>query len=110
MLIILIVILQTAKKNNLRLVTALENSRNRKKKRNATSLYYGVNIASNRRSYTGKVKILKDSFDKTFTSEEYAARWRDLKILEKLPNSTFKMNFVWTDADIQEWKATLKFE
>jgi len=52
----------------------------------------------------------KDIFRKRYDSEAYAARARDLKILESLPNETNKLNFKWTPEDIKKWKKILNFK
>jgi len=53
---------------------------------------------------TNKGKIV---FRGTYTSEEYAARARDLYIMDKLHDSNPKMNFKWTKAQISKWKKIL---
>lgn len=96
------------KRDNLRISTALENSRNKKKHKSASSIYYGVHKITKTGGYGASVKILQKVYTKRFYADEvFAARWRDLIILQHVPNSTFKMNFEWTPEEILHWRKTL---
>lgn len=89
-------------KQNLRKATPLENARNKKKQKGSISNYFGVHKRKNR--YVSKVVIEWISYTRNFILEQEGARWRDLIILEHVPNSTFKMNFQWTNDEIIEWR------
>ena len=45
-----------------------------------------------------------------FTNEEFAARKRDLYILEKHPDEIYKLNFEWTKDEIITWREKLNME
>ena len=93
------------KQSNLRQVSVLENGRNKKKRKTATSTYHGVfKSGSKIKPFRVSVKIPLQTFSSNFADEIEAARWRDLIILKHLANSTYKMNYVWNEQDIQEWK------
>ena len=67
------------------------------KKKALSAIYFRV--------YDKKKLILWASF----TTEEYAARNRDLFIMFKLPDSHYKLNFEWSEQDKNEWKIKLNY-
>lgn len=85
------------------------NGQNKAKTANASSPYYGVSIKENLWQmivYQGSGKI----FWATEKDEIYAARRRDLYILNHLPLSGYKMNFSWTEETKAEWMKQLGIE
>lgn len=90
-------------KSNLRISNAQKNSMNRNKKINSKSKYFG--ISPKRKSWTASfTRENKKIFEKTFKSEEEAARYRDLYIITNYPDDHYKLNFEWTPEDINLWK------
>jgi hypothetical protein len=67
----------------------------------------GVYYKKSRFGYRATVQNNGCIITKIFTTEEDAARYRDLYIIKNIPNSTFKMNFTWTPAEEEEWAKKL---
>jgi hypothetical protein len=90
---------------NLRLSNAVKNAHNRKKQSGTKSKYIGVRFDGKWRSsvvYNGKmISIGRD------IKEIYAAKHRDLYILDNYPDEHYKLNFEWTQQDILKWKKIL---
>ena len=74
------------------------------KPKNTTSIYYGV--TKNRNSWVAQINIDKThQYLGSFDNEEYAARHRDLHILENCKDtSKFIINFEWNEEEISKWK------
>ena len=94
------------RKCNLRSSNSKLNSENKKKELNCSSNYIGVSIK--RKNGNGcywqcHIRDGKLRYVSSDKSEEHAARKRDLFILKNLPNSHRKLNFVWTNKDIEMW-------
>ena len=67
-------------------------------------------ISFNKKKWISGVNFNKKLvFSKRYTTEEYAARARDLYILLNLNRADYKINFQWTIEDIAKWKQLLKF-
>jgi hypothetical protein len=95
-------------KANLRLSNAQKNPQNRKKQANTTSKYLGVLYDKNKKLWT--TRVVKDGkilVCKTFDDEISCARFRDLYILDKLPDEHYKLNFDWSSEDKIKWKEQL---
>lgn len=92
-------------KNNLRISDTYKNSRNRSKKVNALSKYLGVGFDKRREKWTSKIEYNYEKISLGYyITEIYAARAHDLYILIHLKNEHYKLNFEWTDKDIEKWK------
>lgn len=97
------------RRENLRIATALENSRNRKKKTGSSSKY--LNVYKNGKYWSCCASHYhKEIFKRTFKIEEEAARWRDLFFIRNPSYTGFALNFKWTDQDIEEWSNKPRFE
>jgi hypothetical protein len=97
------------RKENLRIVTAAQNSQNRKKTSSKmTSKYIGVFRASRNNKFYACVNFNgKIIYRKMCKDEEHAARARDLYIIKNLSNEIYKLNFGWSEQDKIEWEAKL---
>lgn len=100
------------KKSNLRVVVPVINGQNKTKTANASSKYYGVSLKlSNKSDWTAWQVIVYQGGRKvlctTEKDEEWAARRRDLYIMNHIPASGYTMNFVWTEEDKVEWMEKL---
>jgi hypothetical protein len=94
------------RKGNLRRTDAQHNSENKKKREGTSSKYLDVVARKlmNRMSYCVRIQNKKKMlFQKSYDNEEHAARARDLVIKKKIPDSHYKMNFVWTADDVKKW-------
>ena len=94
-------------KKNLRHSNVQKNGQNKQKQVNKSSKFYGICFGQYRQKWISKVAQKYIGAD---TNEIHAARRRDIYILEKLPNSHYKMNFEWTSQDIVQWKNTLNIQ
>lgn len=95
-------------KKNLRISDFSKNAQNKQKAENKSSQYIGVYKFRN----TWRARIVmkgKKLFDKGFNTDIKAARYRDLYILTKIPDSHYKLNFEWTDDEKTEWREKLWF-
>jgi len=95
-------------KKNLRLSDSKKNPQNRKKAENTTSKYIGVNHRKEDNLWSGEV--INDHnkvFRKAYREEILAARARDLYIIDHLPDTHYKLNFKWTEADKANWRKKL---
>ena len=98
------------KKSNLRLSNQQLNAQNKKKRINSSSKYLGIS-----KNISSKIWVasIMNNYKKIFYysnhDEEYAARARDLYILDTLSTTHYKLNFEWSEKDINEWKQILKF-
>ena len=95
-------------RSNLRLSNAVKNGRNCKKRLNTKSKYFGLYYNGKKWDscvvYNGKqIYIGRDA------NEIYAARHRDLYILDNFPDEHYKLNFEWQNSDISKWKNLLNF-
>ena len=94
-------------KSNLRLSDSTKNGRNKKKKEGTKSKYLGLSPTST----SWESGIMYNSchyYIGSDISEEYAARRRDLYIIENYPDEQYKMNFQWDDIDIVKWSLVLE--
>jgi hypothetical protein len=83
----------------------LDNVSNNKKK--ITSKYKGIGFNKSINKWvTRMIQNKKTVFQKTYKSEEDATRARDLYILNNNLNNK-KLNFRWTEKEIDEWKIKL---
>lgn len=88
-------------RSNLRRVTSQQNAQNRKKSKFTTSSFFGVRKRDGK--FVSSVQSKDFTYDKVFNIESHAARDRDLVILKVFPDSAYKLNFVWTPEDIDDW-------
>lgn len=93
--------------SNMRILSPLQNSGNRKKRRTAgvaTAQYIGVH--RHRKNYQAVIRRYgKIIFCASHKSEEYVARKRDIFILDNRKEYTQRMNFTgWTDQLIAHWR------
>lgn len=88
-------------RSNLRIVTVQQNAQNKSKKKNTASLFYGVSKA--KKGFKAQLRNGDFTYEKSFKQEHHAARDRDLVILKLFPNEMYKMNFVWTEEEIDDW-------
>lgn len=97
------------RRENLRLVTPAQNSRNRLKRSiSCKSKFYGVHKSRN--SWCCQAQFENKSlFSKCFKSEEDAARWRDLFFIFNPIYEGYPLNFEWTDDDVGLWIVKLDF-
>jgi hypothetical protein len=98
------------RKENLRRTDYQGNAENKQKKKGTSSDTIGVSKRKNKKSISWKVEVMRERkvvFRKTYKTEEYAARARDLYIIINLPNTLYKMNFKWNEEDIKKWKKIL---
>jgi hypothetical protein len=94
-------------KVNLRLSNPKKNSQNRRKRENSTSIYYNVHFYKRTNEWVTRIG---HKYIAQYNNEEYAARRRDIYIIDNMPESHYKMNFEWTDEDIKKWKNILNIE
>lgn len=97
-------------KQNLRLSDAKRNAQNKSKSKTTktSSKYIGISYNKKEKKWIGVISYdNKTIYHMSDKIEEYAARRRDIYILENLKDSHFKLNFMWKDADIVEWKNIL---
>lgn len=78
---------------NLRLVTVVENSRNRLKAKNKTSNYYGVSWATTDQTWRSSIKVNGKTINYRFDDELHAAYFRDV-LIEKYNLVGSKLNNV----------------
>lgn len=92
-------------RSNLRISNSSKNSQNKKKQQNTTSNYLGIwfNKKSKKWQSLFIINYTKHYLGE-YKDEEEAARRRDLYILDNYPDEHYKLNFEWTDDDINEWK------
>lgn len=93
-------------RRNLRILTSKGNNQNRSKMKNASSKYIGVSWDKKNKKWTSYQRH-NDKYVHLgrHKEEEYAARRRDLYILENCKDDHFKLNFDWNDEIINEWKS-----
>ncbi len=91
-------------KQNLRLSDNNKNAQNKKKRRGCTSQFIGVCLIKSQNIWLSSITV-KSIFIRlgVFKDEEIAARKRDLYIINELPDSHYKLNFVWSDEDKLKW-------
>jgi len=95
-------------RKNLKITTIKGNNQNRSKTTSDTSSkYIGVSWNKTKKRWLAYIHNEKRFHLGTFSDEEYAGRKRDLYILEKFQNESFKLNFQWNDDDIKKWKQLL---
>lgn len=93
-------------KQNLRISNVKLNGQNKKKRKNASSDYYGVSLNNN--SWRSQIRFNEIQKYIGYDSiEEHAARRRDLYILNNLPGTHYKLNFEWNPVDISNWSEKL---
>lgn len=96
-------------KSNLRLSNPQKNAQNKSKMKGTTSIYNGVSFDKQKGVWkTSLNNNYKCLFVCTFETEELAARYRDLFILNNLQDSYYKLNFEWNEKDVEYWD--LKFK
>jgi|JI10StandDraft_1071094.scaffolds.fasta_scaffold82245_5 hypothetical protein len=88
------------RRGNLRLSNLQRNGENVQKKPNTSSKYIGVSFVKAKNRWVACVARKTVGH---FMDEETAGRQRDLYIKQHLPDSHYKMNFEWTENEIQEW-------
>ena len=93
------------RKGNLRLSNHQRNGENVQKKTNTSSKYIGVSFVKAKNKWVAAVAHKTVGH---FIDEETAGRQRDLYIKKNLPQSHYKMNFEWTEEEIQEWTEKIK--
>lgn len=97
------------RRENLRLSDVNKNQQNISKRKTASSSkYMGVCYNKLRKKWSGYLahnnkRVLACYCD----TEEAAARKRDLYIKLYLPETHYKLNFTWTNEDIEEWSKKL---
>jgi hypothetical protein len=92
------------RKCNLRRTTTQGNRENTGKiKKISTSKFYGVHKTKHGTWKCCVQHENKNVYHKTEKIEEHAARRYDLYILQNLKNTNKKLNFNWTEEDIQVW-------
>jgi len=80
-------------------------------KTNKLSKYTGVTYEKKTDRWVSVVKVgPKFVHKKRFGTEEQAARSRDLYIITHLKNSGYRLNFIWSDGDIDKWKKILRVQ
>jgi hypothetical protein len=90
------------RKANLRISNVVLNSQNKKKQKTpASSKYVGVTYSKAKGKYKSQVKTEYLGY---YVTEEDAVRARDFYIMQKYPDSHFRIQMEWTDNDILEWK------
>lgn len=95
-------------RENLRLSDAKKNAQNKSKALGTTSKYNGIYYNKKRKKWHGRIKKNGSPvFSEYYSNEEYCARHRDLYIINYLQNDTYKLCFVWDDADIKKWTKKL---
>lgn len=98
-------------RKNLRVITSAQNSQNKLKQSNCTSIYMGVSFDKNRAKWTAKIqKDGKKIYAKYFCNQLIAARARDSYILEHISDGYYKRNFEWGEEDILIWRDIMKNE
>jgi len=70
--------------------------------------YFHWNVKINNKWRSDIKKKNKLIFQKLYATEEYAARSRDIFIMENLKNDHYKLNFKWTSTEINKWNTLLK--
>jgi hypothetical protein len=104
------------KRDNLRLSNALKNGQNKSKSKtaNTTSQYMGVSACKKKGKPCGFKSKIKKNGKEIFASygkdELVVAHKRDLYILFHLKDDHYKLNFNWTEEEIQKWKEHYSFE
>jgi hypothetical protein len=95
------------RKSQLKIVTVQQNNQNMPKQKGCTSEYLGVSYDKSMKKWVSKIS---HNGRKTFIydSEEYAARARDLYIIENANDQNFRLSFEWKNEDIVIWKEKLK--
>jgi hypothetical protein len=96
-------------KSNLRFSDAEKNPQNRKKNIKTTSKYLGVSLKKSGGWKSNLAHNNKDMFNLEFGTEEKAARYRDLYIINNLPDTHYKLNFKWNEQDIKKWQEQFKY-
>jgi hypothetical protein len=92
----------------LKVVSAGQNNRNRRKSSGKSSKFSGVSKIYNG-YYTRVINNRKDVFRKSMKDELEAARIRDLFIIHNYPNDNYRMNFKdWDEDTIKFWTSCLK--
>lgn len=96
---------------NLKRTNNKGNAQNVKKRKNSTS-YLNVTKSNNGEKFRTMFNNTDIRYSKTHKTEEYAARDRDLQIMNRLPNSMYKLCFDdWNiPGKIKEWEAELFLE
>jgi hypothetical protein len=96
------------RKNNLRFSTHQKNSRNRQKMPNTSSQYMGVCFLKRLQKFYAKINFGHNkTLTKYFEHEEFAARFRDMYIMQNLANEHYVLNFEWADNEVEEWLVKL---
>jgi hypothetical protein len=100
------------KRNNLRLSDSTKNAQNKSKfSGDFTSKYIGIYYKPKEKKWYGSIRSdYKKLYCNSDISEEFAARRRDVFILENLQHTDFKPNFTWTPEEIIEWKIKLDYK
>ncbi|AYV76783.1 MAG: hypothetical protein Barrevirus1_5 [Barrevirus sp.] len=95
-------------KQKLDVMTKLVNKSNS----NSSSKYAGVSYSKKIDKWVAKVARTEQtrSFYHECSTEEAAARSRDLFVLFNRKDSGMKFNFIWSDDDIEKWNAILKIK
>jgi len=98
-------------RNNLRLSNCKKNAQNKSKtKSKSTSKYIGIYYCKKINRWYGSIELeYKRIYKKSDISEDIAARRRDLYIMDNLKDTHFKLNFEWTQDEIDEWKNKLDY-
>lgn len=95
-------------KKNLRISNSIKNGQNKSKRKNASSMYYGVRYQKETSKWLSFVGFsYRNQHIGTDTNEIDSARRRDLYILNNYPDEHYNLNFEWIDNDIKQWKEKL---
>lgn len=95
-------------KQNLRKSNDGKNSQNRSKIKNCSSNYIGVYYSKRNKKWISQLTFNGDYFYiGNDSSQIYAARRRDLFILDNFSGEHYKMNFAWDKNQINKWRKKL---
>lgn len=96
-------------RENLRIVDSqAKNNRNKKKIAGTSSNYIGVSRSKQDLKWTASITYNGNAKNLgKYIKEEYAARCRDLHILDNYEDQCYKLNFEWTDEDKIKWRQIL---
>jgi hypothetical protein len=93
--------------DNLRQSDYQKNNENRKKRKTENSTNY-VGVVKIGKKFKTKIANQTFKYYKTYLTEEYAARDRDLQYLKRLPDSHYKIYFDWSiPGEIEKWEKIL---
>ncbi len=100
-------------KINLRFSNAQKNAQNKSKclTTQTSSQYIGVSYVKKRNQWFSSIKLNSTNVYKCLDiTEEFGARRRDLFILDNLQDTHYKLNFGWTQEEMDKWKNKLNYK